>query len=184
MNFYTSAVASGDNILVRGYDEKGAFAHRIPYKPTLYISPKTKADASWSTIDGRALEPIELGSISEAKQFIERYKDVHGFDIYGFTRFEYAYLNEAYSDDVIYDRDKIRIANIDIEVSSENGFPNPESASEEVVSITFKMNDIFVVFGCGDYESERKNVKYIKCKNEESLLMHIVTGKQIGRAHV
>jgi len=36
------------------------------------------------------------------------------------------------------------------------------------------MNDIFVVFGCGDYESERKNVKYIKCKNEESLLMRFI----------
>ena len=39
--------------------------------------------------------------------------------------FDYTYLNEKYGND--YDFDKIRIANIDIEVGSEEGFPEPST---------------------------------------------------------
>ena len=174
MKFYTNAAISGDSVLVRGYDDDGSFSHRVPYKPKLFISPKNRTTASWSTIDNVPLEPIEFGSISEAKNFIEQYKDVSGFSVYGFPRFEYAYLNEEYPNDINYDIDRIRIANIDIEVSSENGFPNPEEANEPVISITLKKDKLFFVFGCQDYTPTRMDVRYIRCSDESDLLFRFI----------
>ena len=169
--FYTSAILWGDNVLVRGYDDGGAFSKKIHYKPKLFIPAKNKSEALWSSIEGQALEPIEFDSVTEAKNFIDNYKDVTGFPIYGFSRYEYAWLNEEYRNEVIYDIDRIRIANIDIEVYAGNGFPNVNSASEEITAITLKKDKTFYVFGCNNYEPERDDVKYIHCKNERHLLM-------------
>ena len=169
--FYTSAILWGDNVLVRGYDDGGAFSKKIHYKPKLFIPAKNKSEALWSSIEGQALEPIEFDSVTEAKNFIDNYKDVTGFPIYGFSRYEYAWLNEEYRNEVVYDIDRIRIANIDIEVYAGNGFPNVNSASEEITAITLKKDKTFYVFGCNNYEPERDDVKYIHCKNERHLLM-------------
>ena len=169
--FYTSAILWGDNVLVRGYDDDGAFSKKIHYKPKLFVPAKNKSDASWSSIEGQPLEPIEFDSVTEAKNFIDNYKNVTGFPIYGFSRYEYAWLNEEYRNEVVYDIDRIRVANIDIEVYAGNGFPNVNSASEEITAITLKKDKIFYVFGCNNYEPERQDVKYIHCKNERHLLM-------------
>jgi len=169
--FYTSAILWGDNVLVRGYDDGGAFSKKIHYKPKLFIPAKNKSEALWSSIEGQALEPLEFDSATEAKNFIDNYKDVTGFPIYGFSRYEYAWLNEEYRNEVVYDIDRIRIANIDIEVYAGNGFPNVNSASEEITAITLKKDKTFYVFGCNNYEPERDDVKYIHCKNERHLLM-------------
>lgn len=172
--FYTSAVLWGDNILVRGYDRGEAFSKKIRYKPKLFISPKNKADASWASIEGIPLEPIEFDSVTESRNFIDNYKNVVGFSIYGFSRFECAWINEEYPNDIVYDKDSIRVANLDIEVSSENGFPNVNSASEEIISISLKKDGTFYVFGCKDYTVERQDVKYTKCKNEKHLLLEFL----------
>ncbi len=169
--FYTSVVLWGDNVLVRGYDNNESFSKKIRYKPKLFIPAKNKSDSIWSSIEGHALEPIDFDSITEAKNFIDNYKNVSGFSIYGFSRFEYAWINEEYRNEVSYDIEKIRIANIDIEVSSGNGFPNVNSASEEIISITLKKDGTFYVFGCREYKVDRDDVKYTHCRNEKHLLM-------------
>lgn len=168
--FYTNVAISGDNVLIRGYDKDGTpFQSKIPYKPKLFIRPKDKT-GTWKTIDGIELDPIQFESITDAKEFISRYDDVTGFRIYGFPRFEYAYLNERYPNEIQYDVDRIRIANIDIEVSSENGFPNPELANEPITTITLKKDKTFYVFGHHAYTPEREDVTYFKCRDEQDLL--------------
>ena len=69
-----------------------------------------------------------------------------------------------------YDYSKIRIAIIDIEVASENGFPEPGSAVEEVTAISIKMGNQFLVYGCGDFINKEEKVEYIKCSDEKALL--------------
>jgi DNA polymerase elongation subunit (family B) len=84
------------------------------------------------------------------------------------------YINEAYPGKIDYDPQQIKIANIDIEVGSENGFPEPESASEPITAITFKIAGHFYVFGCGDYETNRDDVTYTKCRDENNLIMRFL----------
>ena len=89
--------------------------------------------------------------------------------VYGQTRFEYAFIADQHQGMVDYDQDKVLIAVIDIEVGSENGFPNPYEANEPITAIAIKyLNGKTYVFGCGDYITQGEEV-YVKCKDEYSL---------------
>ena len=106
----------------------------------------------------------------DAGDFIRKYEDVQNFDIFGSTNFAYVYINEVYPDEIPYDPSYIAIANIDIEVGSDNGFPEPALATEPITAITFKVKGHSYVIGCGDYTNSREDVSYSKCKDEHQLI--------------
>ena len=168
MKFYTSAVESDNKILLRGYENGRAFMRKVAYEPILYIP--SRKESSWKSINNQSVEPIKFENIKEAKQFIKQYEDIENYQIFGFPRFVYSFLNEEYPGEVQYDRDLISVATIDIEVASHNGFPSVEFATEEVTAITLKKNNVFYTFGCREYISTRSDVKYIRCRNEKELL--------------
>lgn len=172
MKFYTNVTTSGDKVLLRGYENGKAFSRKINYQPTLYVKGKT---GPWRTIHNKVIEPISFESISEAKNFIKRYSGVDSFDIYGLPRFLYSFLNEEYTGEIQYDRELIRVANIDIEVSIGNGYPKIDNPVNEITAISLKLDNIFHVFGCGEFQTERTDIKYHKCRNEKELLASFLT---------
>lgn len=174
MKFYTNALEYGNNILVRGYDRGRAFQEKIPYKPTMFV-PSKRQDAAWKDIRGLALDPMPFDSMRDAKDFIKRYEDVSNFKVYGMPRFMYAYLNDEYPNEIVYDRELIKVAYIDIEVSSEFGFPTVERASDTVTAITLKKDGIFHVWGYGDFEVKRDDVRYYQCNNEKELFVKFLS---------
>ena len=167
--FYTNALEYGNNILIRGYDRGRPFEEKIPYTPTMYVQSK-RPDAEWKDIRGNSLDPVDFLSMREAKDFIKKYEDISNFKIYGMPRFLYAYLNDEYPKEIAYDRDLINVAYIDIEVSSENGFPSADVASQEITAIALKKNGMFYVWGYFDYVPSRADVYYYQCNNEKELL--------------
>lgn len=173
MKFYTNAIENRGQILLRGYENGRQFTRKVKYEPTLFV-PGNKSTSVWKSIYGKSLEPVSFTSIYDAKQFVDQYKDVKNFEINGMTRFVYAYLNEEYPAELKYDRDSIRVVNIDIEVASNNGFPAVDQATNEITAITLKKNNIFYVFGCRPFTPHRTDVKYIKCKNERDLLLAFI----------
>ncbi|NBR25905.1 MAG: DNA polymerase, partial [Micrococcales bacterium] len=170
MKFYTNATESGSYILLRGYENGRAFSRKVKYEPTLYVNKKDTAGSKWKSIEGNDLAPIQFDSIKEAKDFIEKYSDVENFRIYGLPRFAYSFLNEEYRGEIQYDQNHIRLANIDIETDSKNGFGTPDTALEEITAITVKKDGKFFVFGCGKFVSPRPDIVYVECKNERQLL--------------
>tara|TARA_R110000868_G_scaffold147979_1_gene369637 strand:+ start:2457 stop:4991 length:2535 start_codon:yes stop_codon:yes gene_type:complete len=165
--FYTSVASVGNNILYRGVENGRRVKAKIPYSPTLFL--QTKKDSAWKTLNGDYLEPMKFESIREARDFIKRYNDVQNFKIYGMNRFEYAFIAEQHRAMVDWDIDNVSIAVIDIEVGSENGFPDPYQANEPITAICIKYFDgNCLVFGCGDYVEQGKE-KYIRCKDEYNL---------------
>ena len=171
MKFYTHFSKLGNNILVRGYNNGKRFSDKIEYNPTLYLQSK---DGEYRTLDGQSVAPVSQGTMRDATEFMKRYEDVDNFKVYGSTNFPYVYINEAYPGKVDYDPSQIKIANIDIEVGSENGFPEPASATEPITAITFKIAGHFYVFGCGDYDNNRDDVTYLKCRDENNLIMRFL----------
>ena len=170
MTYYTSCECVGNYIYYRGIDDKGKrFKEKISYLHTFYI-PANKS-SKFKTLEGQYVETLKPGSINECRDFFKNYDGVENFKIYGNHRYEYAYIQEKHADEVEYDATKIRIAFLDIETGSENGFPNVQTANEEVIAITVKIADSYLVFGCGDFENKDKDVKYFKCKSERDLLM-------------
>ena len=167
--FYTNVLEYGNNIFVRGYDHGRYFEEKVPYKPTMFLHSK-RNDAEWRDIRGLPLDAMTFESMRDAKDFIKRYEDISNFSMYGMSRFLYAYLNEEYQNEIVYDRDLISVANIDIEVSSENGFPSADVAEQEITAITLKKDGIFHVWGFYEYDNTRADVRYYQCKSEKELL--------------
>ena len=167
MRFYTNTYTRGNLVFIRGYDNGRRFLDKIPYSPTFYLASRRESD--WKTINGQSVEPVEQGSIREARDFVKQYSDVDGFTVYGSTLYEYACLNEKYGND--YDMDHIRVANIDIEVGSKEGFPEPSDAKQPITAITVKVKGRVFVFGVGEYNNTRADVRYLDCENESRLIM-------------
>jgi DNA polymerase elongation subunit (family B) len=166
--FYTHFTRYGNKILERGYENGRKYTRKVDYKPTLYVPAKTQTE--YTTLEGKYVSPLEMESMREASDFIKRYEGVQSFELYGSTNFTYIYINEAYPDQVDYDPSQVVIANIDIEVGSENGFPEPAQAAEPITAITMKIKGHYYVFGCGAYNNYRDDVTYTQCTDEVSLI--------------
>jgi len=173
MSFYTNVQNWGGKIYYRGINKNGKhFKETLEYNPTLYIpSPKP---TKFKTLEGEYVSPIECGTIKEAKEFIKKYENIENFRIYGNTNYHYTFISDNFPSTVKYDLSKIGIANIDIEVGSENGFPDPQIASQPVTAITVQIGDRLWVFGVGSYKVSQDNVRYFSCDDELHLLTEFI----------
>jgi DNA polymerase elongation subunit (family B) len=172
MKFYTSVLLRGDNILFRGYESGKRIHKKIKCKPYLFIESRQPEKATHSTIYGTKVDRIDFDSIRESKEFVESYNNVENFRIHGQSPYmsHYVWINDNYPDDIQYDPTKIRVVYIDIEVASDDGFPEPDKADKEITAISLRFEDETFVFGCGDYKSSSDHIKYVKCTDEESLI--------------
>ena len=169
MRFYTNVVQWGNQILVREYKNGERLNHKVKYSPTLYVP--VQKETGWKTLDGKNVTPYKHETIKGAKEFIAQYQNQPHL-VFGLDRFAYTYLADTYPDKVEWDSDKILVCTIDIETQCENGFPDPEKAEEEMLSITIKNQSTkkIVVWGIGEYHTDREDVTYINCSNENELL--------------
>ena len=135
MRFYTFAKLYGNSVLVRGWDDAkgGHFQERVPFRPTLFLPSKKPTE--YTTLEGEYVTPIEPGTIKECRQFIDDYSGISGTKVFGMERFLYQYLAKEFDENIEYDSSKIKMWSLDIETASENGFPKPELAEEEVLLI-------------------------------------------------
>lgn len=172
MKFYTHFTRQGNYVLERGYENGKRYSKKIEYNPVLFVSSKTETE--FKTLNGNYVSPVEMGTMRDAGEFIKRYEEVENFPIYGSTNYQYIYINEQYLNEIVYEKDLICIANIDIEVESENGFPEPDKASEPILAITIKVNNTYHVFGCGKYDNYREDVTYNQCRDENDLIMRFL----------
>jgi DNA polymerase elongation subunit (family B) len=168
MKFYTNFIRVGNCIHVRGYNNGKKFHDKVEYNPTLYLPSQKPTE--YKTLDGKYVLPVLQGSMRDANDFIRQYENVDNFNFYGSTNYPYVYINEIYQGRIDYDIKLIRIANIDIEVGSENGFPQPASALEPITAIAVKLDDMIYVFGCGQYNNYRDDVDYKMCRDEKDLI--------------
>ena len=173
MNFYTSVHVIGNNVMFRGIRNGKRVKQRIEYSPSLYL--ETKKDSKYKSLQGLNLEQKKFETIRNARDFMDGWRDVSNAPkIYGQARFEYAYITDHYTGLIDYDFEHVRVAVIDIEVGSENGFPDPYEATEPITAICIQwINGKTYVFGCGDYKTKGDEI-YVKCKDEYELCKKFV----------
>ena len=167
-SFYTNIQVSGNNILYRGVINGKRVKERIEYSPSLYIPSKRVTHIT--SLDGDYLDQKVFGTMREARDYIKQFENVSGgIKIYGNTSFEYAYIADQHRGMVDWNQEDILTAVVDIEVGSENGFPDPYRANEPITAICITyINGPTYVFGCGDYEKQGEEL-YVKCKDEYTL---------------
>jgi DNA polymerase elongation subunit (family B) len=171
LRFYTNVQLIGNQFLVRGYENGKRFENRDEFFPTLFI--KTKKESKYKTLSGENVEPIQPGTVKDCREFYSKYDSVDGFEIYGNDRYIYQYISEKYSEDEIkFDISKIKLVTLDIEVASEEGFPDVESCSEEILAITIQdyATKKIVSWGVNPFNNKRSDVVYHCCESEYALL--------------
>ncbi len=167
-NFYTNVQCFGNNILYRGIQNGKRVKDKINYCPSLFIP--SKKITNYTSLEGDYLDEKKFASVKAARDYIKQFEGVSGAPrICGQTRFEYAFIADQHNGMVDYDYEKVSVAVIDIEVGSENGFPDPYEANEPITAICLKfLNGKPIVFGCGEYQVEEGEI-YIRCKDEYNL---------------
>ena len=167
--FYTNVQPHGNSIAIRGVKDGKHFKTKIPYEPTLYVHSQKPQSPQWKTLEGKPVAPVKWGSMKESREAIRNYAG----DVFGVDQFQYSFISDHYPGLIEYDMSQIRIGYIDIECSSENGFPNIGTADEEILAISYKCGDDFKVYACGEYISE-DFTEYIRCVNEKELLTRFI----------
>ncbi len=175
MRFYTNVQLIGNQFLVRGVENGRRYEHRDEFFPTLFV--KSKRDSKYRTLSGEPVEEVHPGTVRDCREFYKKYDEVDGFPIYGNDRYIYQYISEKYPEDEIkFDISKIKLVTLDIETTAEKGFPDVESASEEILAITiqdYTTKDI-ITWGVKPFVNKQKNVTYHHCPTEHELLSHFI----------
>ena len=175
MRFYTNVQLIGNQFLVRGYDNGKHVMFKEEYTPTLFVP--SKKESKYKTLDGEFVEPIQPGFVRDCREFYKKYEGVDNFKIYGNDRYVSQYISEKYPEDEIkFDISKIKLVTIDIEVASENGFPDTTSASEEILTISIQdyTTKNIITWGVKPFVNKQSNVKYIECSSEYGLLQSFI----------
>ena len=175
MRFYTNVQLIGNQFLVRGVEDGNRYEHRDEFFPTLFV--KSKKKAKYKTLSGDYVEAINPGTVRDCRDFYKKYEDIEGFEIYGNDRYIYQYISEKYPEDEIkFDISQIKLVTLDIEVASEEGFPDVESCSEEILAITIQdyTTKQIVTWGSKPFENNRDDVTYHHCSTEYDLLSNFI----------
>lgn len=178
--FYTNVSRYGNMILLRGYDHNKRITEKIKYGPKLYVS--TNRPTKWKSLEGVPVAEVPFETMREANEWVQRNKQVAGLHIFGNTRYISTFINDHYPGQLEFDRNKINVTTIDIEVASDDGFPEPDKAEHKVISITMKNNidNTYHIWGLGDYDIEKSYMKthrvvYNKYATEADLLINFIT---------
>ena len=171
MRFYTNVQVVGNNFLVRGYENGRSVIFKEEYSPTLFV--KSNRETKYKTLEGENVEPIQPGTVRDCREFYKKYDDVDGFKIYGNDRYVFQYISDKYPEDEIkFDIKKINLVTIDIEVKSEQGFPDPESCSEELLTISIQdyATKQINTWGRKPYTPTQDNVTYHYFEDEIAMI--------------
>jgi DNA polymerase elongation subunit (family B) len=177
--FYTNFERHGNTFLSRGYDDKGqVFFHRDKeFSPKIYLPSKNPESAKFKSLEGRPLEPFQPGSVSEAREFVAKYKDVSGFDWFGMENWNINYAVDRFPSKIDYDYNLVNLGFFDIETTCENGFPNINDPQEEILIVSFYNRGTYYIFSqekYGRFETDKENVVSKTYATEEELLHAVV----------
>lgn len=172
--FYTSVVKNGNKLLFRYVNNGQSYKSRVSLGPKLYV--ESNKPTNFKSLEGKHLQEMSFTDLNEAQEFVDKYKEVQNFSIFGQTQFQYQYISNEYPGEIKWDKDLIKVFSIDIETATEEGFPNLDTANEEILLITIKDNyhKQIVTFGTRDYTSTREDAKYLKSTDEALMLKNFI----------
>ena len=172
-NFYTYAKHYGKSILYRGIENGKRVRRKVHFSPTLFVP--SKKESPYKSMYGEPVSPVNFDSNNDAAEFVEQYKEVSNFPIYGQTHWGYQFLAENYPDEVDWDMSQVKIFSIDIECTINNGFPDVFNPQETITLITIQDNHTKKIktWGLGPFTpgeaTKHLNVDYVECQNEKQM---------------
>jgi len=178
MDFYTHVYCYGNNLLIRGYENGEAVKFKEDFQPTLYATfGQSTKETPWRTLEGTPVHEVHPGSIRDSRDFMAKYKDIDNIAIYGNTNWQYQYISDTFRNEIRWDKEQMTIYTIDIETSTEEGFPDILKADEAILLITIQDNVTkqITTFASQPSYKVSSHVKYVECGSEEELLRKFIS---------
>lgn len=178
--FYTSVLKRGDSILYRGYESDGTqVKDKIDFQPTFYVG--SKKETKWKTLEGRYVDEIKPGSIKDCQEFIKKYEDVKGFDVYGNQDYVAQYICETFQGEVKWQADKIKVYTVDIETTAKAAIDLVNTPEEiTLISVKNKQTKNTITFGSRHFDEVIPKHKYVLASDERNLLLHFLDWWQLN----
>ena len=185
---YTFVKCYGNNIYHR-YKEGDQTVNSVvrDFQPSTYnISDRREG---YESVYGENLSRDLHHSVESCKSFVKQFEEVNNFKLYGTSDYGLQFVTEKYGKKIDFDHKLLRGCYYDIEVESDDGFPEPEQADYPIISIcafdTF--TKVYYVFGSNEYEHDENDkevghlkVKHIRFNSEEELILafiHFIDGR-------
>jgi DNA polymerase elongation subunit (family B) len=149
-SWYTNVDVRGNKVFLRYVEGDQHKMEVVEFGPELYIRTNDASKADAMSMHDEPLEAVQFQDHREMRKFIESYKDVDGFSVYGTESIMNQFVSRAYAGEIKYDGQKIRGAILDIETFSgdievdeygtvnpvDGPFPDPYEASHPINLIT------------------------------------------------
>jgi DNA polymerase elongation subunit (family B) len=168
--FYTNVEVRGNSILYRGYENGIPVQQKIDYKPHLFV--KTNDETPFKVFKSNIpVKKRQFDSISEMKEFVETYKDVPNFGVYGCNNLVRQYIGNTFRGDIDWDYAQTQIWFFDIETKvgeNSQGFPHPDKAEEEILLITMMNHSTKAIHTWSLYPVEQQVIDKFDNYNFES----------------
>jgi DNA polymerase elongation subunit (family B) len=170
--FYTSVAQHGDRILVREIVDGQERRREVDWSPSLFVKCKPN-EVEYTSLFGDNTKRVTFDTIGDARDFVKKYEDVDGFEIYGQQNWVLQYIHQYELGEPVFS--EISVTSIDIETEvPESGFPKPSKAEARVVLITcasrFKKP---VTFGIKPYDGDDTDYRY--CEDESTLFREFLS---------
>lgn len=182
MTLYTNVDVIGDNICERYIEDGVEKLRRVPFQPTFYHH--TQQETTLRDIYDKCVVPKTFDTIHQSRGWVKHMKDMNQ-EVCGMDDLALQYIHDNYRGPLSYDMSQLRMAFIDIEVFSQDGFPYPEIARWEIDAITHydSIDDTFYVFSTREWWREKsvldesivKRVEYKMYKNEREMMLAYVS---------
>lgn len=170
MEFYTSVQRAGNYILYRGYNNGQRLQSKVPFEPTLYVL--ADQETGYKTLNGHHALPKVFDTMREAGDFVREHDNIVGYDVYGTTNYVDQFIQDRFPTEIQFNPQWIVTSVLDIEVASDDGFPNVDLAEKPVISISYRCghDDKYHVYTTDLYDKS-------KCKvlDPEQIVWHDCT---------
>ena len=89
--FYSNVSLTGDTIFYIGYENGERVQYKDSFSPVLFVP--CKEDTVHKTLEGYNAKPIEFSNVKDAKEFLDKYREVENFNVYGNDSFKFKIIN-------------------------------------------------------------------------------------------
>jgi hypothetical protein len=118
-SFYTNIRTYGNSLLYVGYKNGQRLQEKIQFKPDLFVQNQTNEPSEYNCYDGTSLSVRNINNIKSAKAFLEQYKEVDNFKIYGTNNFAAQFISKHFKNDIDYNLNHLRVFQLDIETMTQ-----------------------------------------------------------------
>lgn len=159
------------NRIFHRYVENGRHHKEVvsEYPIALYLKSEKGEDKS---LYGDCLRKKQFNKIPDAREFMEKYDDVSGMEIFGQDDWVQQFIADAYPRPMEFNMNDYTVVSIDIEVEHDDGFPEPDVAKNEILTIAIKVfGGESICFATRPNPVEdMPEIEYVECHNEAEML--------------